>query len=598
MAGRSARVGKAAQEMGSLSGAECGQTRGPEHAQGQRGNIFDRRLAAIAAGVAVALLVLARYFVDRAGPTGWSWPVLMVCVLVAGAAGRALLGHRSVSEEQDGRPSTGVRAAVWLVLLGAATVPHLHGLHVGFLADDFGLLRAARLASGPLDAARLAPLQIFHRPVSQLVWWLGLDLWNGSPLGYHLFSVALHAVNTALVYLLARRYIGSVYGGAMAALLFAVHPVHTEATLWAAAQPDLLCTAFSLSSMWCVEQYLAAPRGRRRQLALAGALAAFLLALWSKETAVALPGVVFLRLVLESRDRRWVRALGVSAAYALPLGVYLAVRFLVLGENWLGAHGTKLIFWTAALPSTPLMLTGEYFFPVHRELFRSLLSPYLWVAAVAVMAVGLLWWIRSLEFVSSRRLALYAGYVLLPAVPLSMAGLTIGVDMVNTRYAYLPSVGFALLFGEICARRSGSRRRSALVGVATILVAAALSIWYVVPWRQAALLRNDVLAASVRVVATLPDSPPPSTVFVQGVPLRHLGAPVFEACFGIALSPLLERRVSIQEIAPTWAALSVMSASDLLPGEYLVSWNDESEDMVIERAGSHRVSEPMAGGPR
>ena len=598
MAGRSGRVGKAARKVGRLSRARRGRSGGPEQAQGQRGDIFDQRLAAIAAGVAVALLVLARYFVDRTGPTGWSWPVLLVCVLVAGAAGRALLGHRRVGEEQDVSPSTRVRAAVWLAVLGAATLPHLPGLQVGFLADDFGLLRAARLASGPLDAARLAPLQIFHRPVSQLVWWLGLEFWNGSPLGYHLFSVGLHAVNTALVYLLARRYMGNVYGGAMAALLFAVHPLHTEATLWAAAQPDLLCTAFSLSSMLGVEQYLAAPRGRRRQLALAGALGAFLLALWSKETAVALPGVVFLRLALESRDRRWMRALGVSAAYALPLGVYLAVRFFVLGENWLGAHGTKLVFWTTALSSTPLMLTGEYFFPVHRELFRSLLSPYLWVAAVAVMAVGLLWWIRSLEFVSSHRLALYAGYVLLPAVPLSMAGLAIGVDMVNTRYAYLPSVGFALLFGEICARRRGTGGRSALVGVATILVAAALSVWYVVPWRQAALLRDDVLAASVRVVATLPDSPPPSTVFVQEVPRRHLGAPVFEACFGLALSPLLERPVSIQEIAPTSAALSVMSESDLLPGEYLVSWNDESRDMVVERAGSPPVSDSMTGGPR
>jgi hypothetical protein len=277
--------------------------------------------------------------------------------------------------------------------------------------------------------------------------------------------------------------------------------------------------------------------------------------------------------------------------------VYLAVRFLVLGEHWLGAHGTRLIFWTAALPSTPLLLTGEYFFPVHRDLFRSLLFPYLWLAAVAVMAVGLLWWIRSLEFVSSHRLVLYAGYALLPAIPLSAAGLTIGADMANTRYAYLPSVGFALLFGEICARRRGSGRRSALVGVATILVAAVLSRWYVVPWRQAALLRNDVLAAGVRVVATLPDSPPPSTVFVKGVPLRHLGAPVFEACFDFALSPLLDRPVSIQEIAPASTALRVMSASDLLPGEYLVSWNAESQDMVIERAGSHRVSEPMAGGP-
>ena len=556
---------------------------------------LDRRLAAIAAAVTVALLVIARYFFVPMGPTGWSWQVLMLCVLVAAAAGRGLLGLRTVSDEQERRPSKRLTAALWLLLLAAATLPNLHGLHVGFLADDFGLLRAARLASDPLEAARFTPLRIFHRPVSQVLWWLGLHLWNGSPLGYHLFSVLLHAGNTALLYLLARRYVGSVYGGAMAALLFAVHPLHVEATLWPAAQPDLLCTTFSLSSMWCVEQYIISPRGRGAHLALAGALAAFLLALWSKETAVALPGVVLVRLAVIPRERRWARAVGVAVAYALALGIYLAVRFVTLGDRWLGDHTTQLTFWNAVFPSTPLLLTGQFFFPVHRDLFGSLFAPYLWLAAAAVMAVGLLWWIRSLEFVSWQRLLLYTAYLIVPAIPVSTAGLGIAADMANSRYAYLPSVGLALLFGHICARRHAGWRHSGLVGVVTIVLAAVLSIWYVAPWRQAALLRDDLLAAGVRVVAELPDSPPPSTVFVKGVPFRHLGAPVFEACFGMALSPLLDRQVSVEEVAPTPAALHVMSASSLLPGEYLVSWNAKSRSMVIERAGAHPVSDPVPG---
>jgi hypothetical protein len=550
-------------------------------------------------GVTVALLAIVRCSVDRMGPSGWSWQVLMLCVLAAAAAGRGLLGLRSEGEEQEGRPSTRLRAAVWLVLLGAATLPNLYGLQVGFLADDFGLLRAARLADGPLDAIRIAPLRVFHRPVSQVLWWVGLHLWNGSPLGYHLLSVLLHAGNTALLYVLARRYTGSVYGGAMAALLFAVHPLHVEATTWAAAQPDLLCTAFSLSSMWCVERYVTARHGSRARLALSGALAAFLLALWSKETAMALPGVVFLRLAMVPREKRWVRAVGVSVTYALALGVYLAARFSVLGTHWLGGYGTRLSFWHAVFPSTPLMLAGEFFFPVHRDLFGSLLAPYLRLAAIAVMAFGLLWWIRSLEFVSWRRLVVYAGYLFVPAIPVAAAGLIIGADMANSRYGYLPSVGPALLFGEICARRRAGGRRSGIVGAVTVLSAAVLSMWYVAPWRQAALLRDDLLAAGTRVVAGLPGSPPPSTVFIKDVPDFHrLGAPVLlEGSLAEQLPPLLDRQVAIEEVAPTAVALNVMAASDLRPGEYLVSWNAESGSMVIERAGARTVPEPAMGGP-
>lgn len=596
MPGRSARIPKAVREARSPSRARRGHTRKPERAQNQRGRVFDRRLAVVAAAVTVALLAAARYCIDPIGPVAWSWPLLMLCVIAAATAGRALLGHESAAEE-EGQPSRRFRAAIWLVLLGAATVPNLHGLGVGFLAEDLGLLRAARLAADPLDIARFLPLKIFYRPVSLFVWWLGLHLWDASPLGYHLLSVLLHAGNTALLYLLARRYVGSVVGGAMAALLFAVHPIHVEATTWLAAQPDLLCTAFVLSSMWLLEHYITS-RGRGKHLALAGALMAFLLALWSKETAAAILAVAFVRLVIIHDDRRWARAIGVSAAYALTMGIYLGVRFLVLGQHWLGGYGIRLAFWDAVLSPTPWLLTGQLLFPAHVSLFKPLLAPYLSLAALTLMAAGLLWWMRSLVFVSWQRLILYASYLLAPMFPVSTAGLIIGADMANSRYGYLPSIGLALLFGEICARQRGGWRRGRALGVVTVFVAAVLSVWYVMPWREAARLREHLLAEGVRVVASLPDSPPPSTVFFKGVPFSHLGAAVFAKwCYAGDLSALLDGQVSVEDVESTAAAWNAMSASDLLPGEYLVSWNAESQTMVIERAGVHPVSEPVAGGP-
>jgi hypothetical protein len=521
----------------------------------------------------------------------------MLCVLVAAAAGRGLVGLRNVDEEREPRPSTRLMVGVWCVLLSAAIVPNLPSLSLGLLADDFGLLRAARLADNPLDAARLLPLRIFHRPVSLLVWWLGIHLWHGSPLGYHIFSVVLHAGNTALLYVLARRYTGSMYGGAMAALLFAVHPIHVEATVWISAQPDLLCTAFCLSSMWLLEQYVSAHGRHRKHFALAGAVAAFLLALWSKETAAALLGVILVRLAVISRDRRWGRAVGVAGAYTLVLAVYAASRLFLIREDWLGGYGTQLSLQDAAFSPTPWLVTGQLLFPIHPNLFGAVLSPYLWVAAIAAMAVGLLWWILRLELVPWRQLVLYAGYLLVPTVPVATAGLTIGADMANSRYAYLPSVGVALLFGEICARRRGRRHRSKAAGAVTILVAAVLSAWYMAPWREGARLRDDLLAEGVRIVEGLPDSPPPTTVFFARVPHNRHGASVFVPdCYPMALSPLLERKVSLEEVPPTQAAWDVMCASDLLPGEHLVSWDAESRRMVLERSGGHGPPQPIPGG--
>jgi hypothetical protein len=522
----------------------------------------------------------------------------MLCVLVVAAAGRALLGQQSADEGAEGGRSPRAGIAVWLLLLAAATVPNLHGLRIGFLADDFGLLRAARLADGPLDIARLLPLTLFHRPIPLFVWWAGLHLWSGSPLGYHLVGVLLHAGNTALVYLLARRYTASLFGGTMAALLFALHPTHVEATVWPSAQPDLLSTGFVLLSMWFLEQYIATRGGHQKWLSLVAALAAFLFALWSKEVAAALLAVVFVRLLVIPGARRWVHTVKVAGAYVLTVGVYLAARFVVLGGNWLGGQVGRLeldlSLWDAVSSPMPLLLPGQLLFPAHVSLFRLVLAPYLWLAALALMAAALLWWIRSLVFVSWRRLVLYASYLLVPMVPVAMAGLTIGADMANSRYGYLPSVGLALLFGGICAQRPRGWRRNRLVGVATVCVAAVLSMWYLaVPWGGAASLRDDVLSQGVRAVQSLPDSPPPSTVFFKGTPYRHLGVNVFSR-FSAVLFPLLDGQVSVEDVSDTTAAWDAMSASDLLPGEYLMSWDADSQTMVLERAGPPAVDQPVA----
>jgi hypothetical protein len=458
-------------------------------------------------------------------------------------------------------------------------------LGVGFLADDYGVIGSAKAGGGPLGAMRLVPLQVFYRPVSALVWWVLGHLLGWSPLGFHLLSLLLHTANTALLYPLARRYLGSAYGGALAALLFAVHPFHVETTTWVAAQPDLLCLLFCLLSLWGLEGYVEASRPAQRALALTGALVAYCLALYSKEIAMAFPGIVFLRLALWP-DRRWVRGVGVTAAFGLVLGSYLAVRWVVLGDNWLASYRPELDLWNTMFPSTPLRMMLWFFFPVHQELFAAASLPRLEAALLVAMAAGMVWWIRGLEFVPWRRIGFYAGWLLVLSVPAWTLAHTVGSAMANSRFAYLPTVGLALLFGEMQARLPGPRSRRWLAGGATILVAAALSVWYAVPWRQAAHLRDDVLAAGVRVVEGLPDSPPATALLVEGLPQHHQGVPVCINAYGIALAPLLSRPIAVQEIPALPGKLEMLSASDLRPGEYLARWDSKTRTMAIERAGT------------
>jgi len=111
------------------------------------------------------------------------------------------------------------------------------------------------------------------------------------PKVFHTVSLALHSINSLLVFLLFLALF-PVGPSLLGALLFSLHPVQTEAVAWASAQKDLLCGFFSLLSLW---QYVVfCKRGKQARYALA--LGFYLLALLSKPAAV---GVGFIAWALE-----------------------------------------------------------------------------------------------------------------------------------------------------------------------------------------------------------------------------------------------------------------------------------------------------------
>ena len=70
-----------------------------------------------------------------------------------------------------------------------------------------------------------------------------------SPSCFHATDLVLHTLNAVLVYALFASFIGSDLIALVLALLFAVHPLNTEAVVWASARKDTLSTLFFLSSL-------------------------------------------------------------------------------------------------------------------------------------------------------------------------------------------------------------------------------------------------------------------------------------------------------------------------------------------------------------
>jgi tetratricopeptide (TPR) repeat protein len=114
-----------------------------------------------------------------------------------------------------------------------------------------------------------------------------------NPLGYHVVNFLLHWANVCLVLVIARRLSGRMAVAALAAALFAVHPVNVESVTNIIGRADLLATLSILLGGWC---YLRAAdtTGWRKAAWLAGMGVTALWGVFAKESAVLIGAFVFL----------------------------------------------------------------------------------------------------------------------------------------------------------------------------------------------------------------------------------------------------------------------------------------------------------------
>ena len=180
------------------------------------------------------------------------------------------------------------RVQAWLVA-GAAAIVYANTLANGFVYDDRFYVVGNAAVTGYSLAQILRPMTngVFHlfRPVTIASLAANWEIGGPRPFGFHLVNILLHAAVALLLYFVLRKLLEELPQGAniafAAALLFAVHPIHTEAVAWITGRSELRTTGFLLAA-WLLHL----------QDRPVGAMVCFALALFSKES-----GVVFLPLI-------------------------------------------------------------------------------------------------------------------------------------------------------------------------------------------------------------------------------------------------------------------------------------------------------------
>lgn len=186
----------------------------------------------------------------------------------------------------------------------------------GFALDDFFVI---------LGHASGLP-RVVWRPLQDALFALNGMLTGYAPIGFHAVDLALHALNSWLLFAYLSRRFGSGPGPWVGALLFALHPAQAQSVAYASARCGPLSFAFGMLS-------LLQPRR---------SVAWFTLALLSKESAIAFLPLLAADRRLFGGEFRLLPHLGAAAAY-------FAARFAVLGA--LSQRGP----WDASWPAHALV---------------------------------------------------------------------------------------------------------------------------------------------------------------------------------------------------------------------------------------------------
>jgi protein O-mannosyl-transferase len=399
------------------------------------------------------------------------------------------------------------------VLLTLALLVYANTLANGFTYDDEGYVLRSQAVQTFSLAKLFGPTSGNHiyRPFAFSTFAANWAISGAQPFAYHLVNILLHAAVCLLLYFVLKTLLAAVSQGDViafaAALLFAAHPIHTEAVASIVGRSELLAAGFLLAAWLLHLQDRPIPT-----------LVCFALAMLSKESAV-----VFLPLVLFGdyalgKLKPLSRYISVAAVTLL----YIALLWTVQGHHFEKGPYAKVDNPLASLPTVwrilnairvawkyiglqlyPATLSYDYSFnaiPLFTNWTHTLPAAF---AALVVLCLWL-WSIRAKRSAWMLAGAIYfVGFAITSNILLSTG------TIMGERLAYLPSAGFCLLIALIWA--SLERRRQAFAWALLLCLVAAFSLRTIVrnrDWRDnPTLYSTDIRAVpnSVRAHLNLGD---------------------------------------------------------------------------------------------
>lgn len=394
------------------------------------------------------------------------------------------------------------RTRLSLLLLVLVAVVYASSVRNGFHLDDFHSvvnnphirqLSAVPAFFGDAGMFSVNPGSAMYRPLLLSTFAVDYALFGGSAAGYHAVNILLHG----LVAITLLWWLGGMGVPARVALwtvlLFALHPINSEAVCYISSRSEVLMALFVLSAGWVHVRYRAGagPHLLPVGAALVGA------GLLSKSVAIITPVATALMDGFSGGLRRVRSGLPAYAALAVPCLLYLvsvrgsAARALVDAP----VRNPAVQLWTQAkaqiyylqLLVMPVQLNVEHQFDVARSAQPVVLLSVALIGSIAVVAWRLRRQIRVLLF--------GLGWWALVLLPTTVVPLIV---LVNEHRLYLAGPGVFLpvawCLRRLAESRSGHVHMATVVPVLYTIVLALLTTQRVPDWHDEVTLWRDAAA--------------------------------------------------------------------------------------------------------
>ena len=358
-----------------------------------------------------------------------------------------------------------------IVLAIISVVLYANTLMNGYVMDDVmvlkdntmvtqGLKAIPELLSTPHMRGYLVIPNDLYRPLSLVMFAIEYQFFGLNPVTYHLFNILVFAGCVIMFFLFLDKLFGNKKTAIafIGALIFAVHPIHTEVVANIKSRDELLCFFFGFWSLNLFINYMKS--GKMMQLVL-GSFILFLSYI-SKETVVAFLAVIPVLFFFYINDDKK-RAIYITGGALLVTGIFMGIRSHVLAEYNANQPSAGVEFIDNALSAVPapysllatkIVVLGKYlslmFIPYPLLCTYSFNSIHFadftaWRVWGSLLAYGAMLWFGITRFMKNRK-DLWAFGIFFYLVTLflfSNLPFLMGAELAE-RFAFFASAGFCI----------------------------------------------------------------------------------------------------------------------------------------------------------